>query len=95
MKKIVLAIALFAVSMGAFATETKAKEAAPKVVEFSLNNTKATEKSTKTAAFSECFGFRDGCGSILLVYMSGGTSMQRYRAALRFAESQMDSNGCF
>ncbi|MBC9911565.1 hypothetical protein [Chitinophaga varians] len=95
MKKVLLAIVFFAASMGAYATGTKVKEAAPKVVAFNINNAKTIEKNNQTASFSECFGFRDGCGSILLVYMSGGTSIQRYRAALRFAESQMDSNGCF
>lgn len=95
MKHLLLAIAFFAVSMGAYATETKTKEATPKVVELNIDNTKTTEKSEKTARVSEAFGFRDGCGSILIVYMSGGTSDQRGHAAYLYAQSCLDSNGCF
>ncbi|NML36815.1 hypothetical protein HHL17_06365 [Chitinophaga sp. G-6-1-13] len=95
MKKTLLAIALFAVSMGAFAKGTKAKETAPKVIEMNVNNTKITVSTKKSALASDGFGFRDGCGNILIVYVSGGTFNQRGHAAFLYAQSHMDANGCF
>ncbi|MBC9911595.1 hypothetical protein [Chitinophaga varians] len=95
MKKAFLAIAFIAASIGAFAKEAKTKEAAPKAVEMNVNNTKIIVSTQKTAFASDGFGFRDGCGNILIVYVSGGTFDQRGNAAFRYAQKALKANGCF
>lgn len=68
-------------------------ETASKEGKIEVSTTKPS--STTSGRLQRSFGFRDGCGNILLVYVSGGSEVAAWHVACAYAENAMDSNGCY
>ncbi|TWR26752.1 hypothetical protein FPZ42_06860 [Mucilaginibacter achroorhodeus] len=106
MKKLFLSLLCSAIGISAFAKDLKinVKPAAPAVVAKSSANVNDVQVSTERQANDMfrrqmAFGFRDSCGKVMIVYVSGGNSLSDvtlWNAAADYAESQMNMvTGCF